>query len=102
MTDDIQFDRNFDAKPEVLEEVAPGVRRILADLPSPYTFKGTNTYVIGKGTVAVIDPGPDDPRHIEAILSSLGRETVAQILVTHTHRDHSPGATLLAKASRAE
>lgn len=102
MTDDIQFDRNFDAKPEVLEDVAPGVRRILADLPSPYTFKGTNTYVIGKGTVAVIDPGPDDPRHVDAILSSLGNETVAHILVTHTHRDHSPAAAALAKATGAK
>lgn len=102
MSEEIQFDRNFEARPGVAEEIAPGVRRILCDNPSPFTFKGTNTYIVGKGSVAVIDPGPADPRHIEAILSALGNETVAQILVTHTHRDHSPAAAAIAQATGAK
>jgi glyoxylase-like metal-dependent hydrolase (beta-lactamase superfamily II) len=99
MTDEIQFDRSFDAKPGVAEEIAPGVRRILCDNPSPFTFKGTNTYIVGKGSVAIIDPGPADPQHIQAILAALGTETVAQILVTHTHRDHSPAAAAIRQAT---
>lgn len=102
MSEEIQFDRSFDANPGVAEEIAPGVRRILCDNPSPFTFKGTNTYIVGKGSVAVIDPGPADPRHIEAILSALGNETVAQILVSHTHRDHSPAAAAIKKATGAK
>lgn len=102
MTDEISFDRNFEAVPEQMERVAPGVRRILADLPSPFTFKGTNTYVVGEGEVAVIDPGPHDSRHIEAILSALKGETITHILVTHTHRDHSPGAAALKAATGAK
>jgi len=102
MSEDIQFDRNFEAKPGVAEEIAPGVRRILCDNPSPFTFKGTNTYIVGRGSVAVIDPGPADSRHIDAILSALGSETVAQILVTHTHRDHSPAAEVIRTATGAK
>lgn len=102
MSDDIQFDRNFEAKPGIAEEIAPGVRRILCDNPSPFTFKGTNTYIVGKGEVALIDPGPDDQRHIDAILSALGNETVAHILVTHTHRDHSPAAAAIRAATGAK
>lgn len=102
MSEEIQFDRNFEAKPGVAEEIAPGVRRILCDNPSPFTFKGTNTYIVGKGSVAVIDPGPADPRHIDAILSALGNETVAQILISHTHRDHSPAAAAIRRATGAK
>lgn len=101
MSDEIQFDRNFDVKPGIAQEIAPGVRRILCDNPSPFTFKGTNTYIVGHGSVAIIDPGPSDPRHIEAILSALRNETVAQILVTHTHRDHSPAAAAIKEATGA-
>jgi glyoxylase-like metal-dependent hydrolase (beta-lactamase superfamily II) len=102
MSEEIQFDRNFEAKPGMAEEIAPGVRRILCDNPSPFTFKGTNTYIVGKGSVAVIDPGPADPRHIDAILSALGNETVAQILISHTHRDHSPAAAAIRRATGAK
>lgn len=101
MSEEIQFDRDFEVKAGVAEEVAPGVRRILCDNPSPFTFKGTNTYIVGKGSVAVIDPGPADERHIDAILRAVGKETVAQILVTHTHRDHSPAAEALKQATGA-
>src|SRR5262249_21710813 len=71
MSDDIPFDRSFDLAPETVEEVAPGLRRILADNPGPFTFKGTVTYIVGRGEVAVIDPGPDDPRHVDAILDAV-------------------------------
>jgi glyoxylase-like metal-dependent hydrolase (beta-lactamase superfamily II) len=101
MTDEIRFDRSFDARPGEVEEAAPGIRRILANNPSPYTFKGSNTYIVGHGKVALIDPGPDDPAHIDAILSALRNETVAHILVSHTHRDHSPAAAAIARATGA-
>ena len=79
-----------------LEAVAPAIRRIVAENPGPFTFLGTGTYVVGQGEVAVIDPGPDLPEHVEALLAQLGPgERVSHILVTHTHRDHSPAARLL-------
>jgi glyoxylase-like metal-dependent hydrolase (beta-lactamase superfamily II) len=77
------------------------VRRILAPNPSPFTFTGTQTYIVGAGAVAVIDPGPDDPRHVEALLGALAGERVEAILCTHTHRDHSPASRPLAAASGA-
>ena len=91
----IPFDRNFDAPYERLIEVAPRIRRLLAHNPGPFTFTGTNVSVIGEGRVAVIDPGPDDPAHLEALKHALKDETVTHILVTHTHRDHSPAARAL-------
>jgi len=76
--------------------LSPLVRRVIAQNPSAFTFHGTGTYIVGHGeNVAVIDPGPDDPAHIEALLRNLDGETVSHILITHTHRDHSPGAALL-------
>ncbi len=76
--------------------LSPLVRRVIAQNPSAFTFHGTGTYVVGHGGgVAVIDPGPDDSAHIDALLASLRGETVSHILITHTHRDHSPGAALL-------
>lgn len=76
--------------------LSPLVRRVIARNPSAFTFHGTGTYIIGHGDgVAVIDPGPDDPAHIAALLENLDGETVSHILITHTHRDHSPGAALL-------
>jgi glyoxylase-like metal-dependent hydrolase (beta-lactamase superfamily II) len=81
--------------------VGPRVRRILAPNPSPFTFTGTQTFIVGRGEVAVIDPGPDDPAHVDALLAALGSERVAAILVTHTHRDHSPASRPLAQATGA-
>ena len=72
-------------------QIAPGIRRVIANNPGPFTFHGTGTYILGTGNVAVIDPGPDDNDHIDAILAALDGETVSHILVTHTHMDHSPG-----------
>src|SRR6202045_2668938 len=92
MSEDIPFDRSFDLPPGRVEEVMPGVRRLLVDNPGPFTFKGTLTYIVGTGRVAIIDPGPVDEAHAAALLAAVAGETVTHILVTHTHRDHSPGA----------
>ena len=97
----LPLDLAFEDTPGSLHRLSPLVRRIVAPNPGPMTFKGTCTYVVGRGAVAVIDPGPDLPEHIEAILRGLGDERVAQILVTHTHRDHSPAARLLQAATGA-
>lgn len=75
-----------------LEPVSPLVRRIVARNPGPFTYHGTGTYVVGRGKVAVIDPGPDLAPHVEALLDGLRGETVTHIVVTHTHHDHSPAA----------
>ncbi len=83
------------------ERVSPLVRRVLARNPSPFTFTGTGTYIVGRGTVAVIDPGPSDAAHLAALAAALAGERVAAILVTHTHLDHSPGARALAAETGA-
>lgn len=82
--------------------LSPLVRRVIAHNPSAFTFHGTGTYIVGRGDVAVIDPGPEDSAHIEAILAALTGENVSHILITHTHRDHSPGAALLKARTGAE
>jgi glyoxylase-like metal-dependent hydrolase (beta-lactamase superfamily II) len=91
----IPFDRNFDAPYERLIPVAPRVRRLLTNNPGAFTFKGTSVAVIGEGRVVVIDPGPDDPAHLQHLRDALKGETVTHILVTHTHRDHSTAARAL-------
>lgn len=83
-------------------ELHPLVRRVLAPNPSPFTFTGTQTYLVGRGDVTVIDPGPSDARHIDAILAATKGETIRYITCTHTHRDHSPGASPLKEASGAQ
>jgi glyoxylase-like metal-dependent hydrolase (beta-lactamase superfamily II) len=85
-----------------IEAIAPGIRRVLAKNPSAFTYTGTGTYIIGEGTVAVIDPGPDDPAHIAALIDALAGETVSHIVITHTHRDHSPAAPALKAATSAQ
>jgi glyoxylase-like metal-dependent hydrolase (beta-lactamase superfamily II) len=101
MSDDIPFDKSFDLAPGRVEDVRPGVRRILCNNPGPFTFKGTVSYILGKGRVAIIDPGPLDEAHIAALLDAVRGETVTHILVTHTHRDHSPAAARVKAASGA-
>jgi glyoxylase-like metal-dependent hydrolase (beta-lactamase superfamily II) len=101
MSDDIPFDKTLDLAPGQTDEVAPGVRRVLCDNPGPFTFKGTVSYIVGRGKVAIVDPGPDDEAHIAALLAAVRNETVTHILVTHTHRDHSPAAAAIKAATGA-
>jgi glyoxylase-like metal-dependent hydrolase (beta-lactamase superfamily II) len=77
------------------------VRRVTAPNAGPFTFHGTNTYLIGERQIAVLDPGPADPDHIAALLRAAGDARIRHILVSHTHRDHSPGARLLQAATGA-
>jgi glyoxylase-like metal-dependent hydrolase (beta-lactamase superfamily II) len=82
-------------------EVEPLVRRVLAANPGPFTYTGTQTYIVGHGEVAVIDPGPDEADHVAALIAAVEGETVTAILCTHTHRDHSPAAVALKAATGA-
>jgi len=91
----IRFNHDFDPQYGNVVEVVPGVRRIVATNSGPFTGPGTGTYIIGEGEVAVVDPGPMIPAHIDALLKGLGDEKVSHILVTHTHVDHSPASVLL-------
>ncbi|HEX8194308.1 MAG TPA: MBL fold metallo-hydrolase [Allosphingosinicella sp.] len=77
------------------------VRRVLAPNPSAFTYTGTQTFIVGDGEVAIIDPGPDDPAHVAALLAATAGERVAAIVCTHTHRDHSPASRALAAATGA-
>ena len=97
----IPFERADPGPPGILQRLTPLVRRMVAGNRSPFTFTGTCTYVIGQGDVAIIDPGPDLPAHRDALMAALGSERIAHILVTHTHRDHSPGARFLKAATGA-
>lgn len=103
MAEPIPFDKDFDATPYRVERVSPLVRRIVAPNPSAFTFTGTCTYIVGEGAVTVIDPGPADAGHLDALEAALAEkgERLTHILVTHTHRDHSPGATLLKQRTGA-
>ncbi len=101
MSDDIPFERGFDVTPGAVEQVSPLVRRVIAGNPGPFTFTGTCSYVVGRGQVAIVDPGPDDAAHIEALLAATAGETLTHIAVTHTHRDHSPAARALRAATGA-
>jgi glyoxylase-like metal-dependent hydrolase (beta-lactamase superfamily II) len=78
-----------------VDQVSPLIRRVIADNPGPFTYTGTGTYIVGRGEVAVIDPGPDLPQHLEAILAAVAGERITHILVTHHHADHSPLAAPL-------
>ncbi len=84
-----------------VERVSPLVRRVLAHNPGPFTYTGTGTYIVGEGTVAIVDPGPDDAGHVAALLAAVAGETVSHIVVTHTHRDHSPAAPAVKAATGA-
>ena len=87
--------------PIVPVTLEPLVRRLLAPNPSPFTYTGTETYIVGRGELAVIDPGPDLPEHVDAILAATADERIAAILCTHTHRDHSPASRALQVATGA-
>ena len=86
-----------------VEELEPGLRRILAPNPSPMTFWGTNTYLLGSREIAVIDPGPDSTPHLNSILTALlPGQRITHIFVTHSHIDHSPLASQLSDITQAE
>jgi glyoxylase-like metal-dependent hydrolase (beta-lactamase superfamily II) len=91
-----------DLTPGVPSALSPLVRRIVAPNPGPFTGPGTNTYLVGIDEVAVIDPGPDDASHIDAIVGASMKERVRWVLLTHTHPDHFPGTRRLVKATGAE
>jgi glyoxylase-like metal-dependent hydrolase (beta-lactamase superfamily II) len=99
--DDIPFERNFDPKPDEVQQVSPLIRRVLAPNPGPFTFTGTCTYIVGRGEVAIIDPGPDNPNHVAALIDATKGERVAHVVITHTHRDHAPASRALAAATGA-
>jgi glyoxylase-like metal-dependent hydrolase (beta-lactamase superfamily II) len=98
---EIPFRRDLEFEYGRLETISPLIRRIVARNPGPFTLHGTGTYVVGHGRVAVIDPGPALPEHIEALLHALRGETIEHILVTHTHLDHSPASAAVKQATAA-
>lgn len=91
----------MDAPYARLEQLEPGVARILAHNPSAFTYYGTQTYLVGEREVALIDPGPDLPEHLDAVEEALAGRPVVAIMCTHTHRDHSPAARALAERTGA-
>ena len=101
MVENISFDKSFDLVAGEIKEILPGVRALCAGNASAFTFTGTITHILGRGQVAIVDPGPDDPRHVAALLDAVRGESVTHILVTHTHRDHSPAAAMIKAATGA-
>ena len=101
MADDIPFDQTLGLAPDTVSEPMPGLRLVMANNPGPFTFKGTMSYILGRGRVAIVDPGPDDPAHTAALLHAVRGETVTHIFVTHTHRDHSPAVPRIKAATGA-
>jgi glyoxylase-like metal-dependent hydrolase (beta-lactamase superfamily II) len=102
MAEELPFKKTMIFTYGVPRELAPGVVRIVANNPSHFTFKGTNTYLVGAGqSVALIDPGPEDPAHLKAILDTLGQRKLSHVIITHTHRDHTDGMPALLAATGA-
>lgn len=95
MTTPLRHVRDLRTQPGRTDIVSPMIRRVVADNPGPFTYLGTGTYIVGSERVAVIDPGPRDEAHVDALVHALRGETVEAILVTHTHGDHSPATALL-------
>jgi glyoxylase-like metal-dependent hydrolase (beta-lactamase superfamily II) len=101
MADDLVFETEFPVMSGACIPLSPLVRRVVANNPGPITFAGTCSYIVGHGKVALIDPGPDLPEHVDALLEAVRGETVTHILVSHTHRDHSPAARAIQAATGA-
>jgi len=102
MSDGPEFRTTMNFAYGVPRELAPGVVRIVANNPGPFTFKGTNTYLIGDKDLALIDPGPEDQVHLAAILAAIGGRKLSHIVITHTHRDHTDGLPALLAATGAK
>lgn len=85
---DLPLERDFDPEYGVADRLSALLRRVVCRNPGPFTFTGTNSYIVGNGTVAIVDPGPDDEAHLEALLAAVAGETVSHIVVTHRHHDH--------------
>ncbi len=94
----LTFDRTLDFEYGAVSNLTPLIRRVVARNGGPFTFHGTGTYIVGKGRVAIIDPGPELDEHIAALLRAVEGEAVTHLIVTHTHRDHSPAARRLKRA----
>ncbi|MEM7406825.1 MAG: MBL fold metallo-hydrolase [Pseudomonadota bacterium] len=101
MSEPIPFVRDMTFEYGEVDELSPLVRRVIAHNPSPFTYTGTGTYIIGRGKVAIVDPGPSDEDHVAAVLKAVEGETITHVLVTHTHSDHSPGCRILARSTDA-
>jgi glyoxylase-like metal-dependent hydrolase (beta-lactamase superfamily II) len=93
----LSFDRTFDPQTGQAVPIAAGITRVTAPNASAYTFTGTNSFLLGHERVAVLDPGPDDPLHLTALVDAIGGRPVDAIILTHTHRDHSASARQLAR-----
>ncbi len=93
----IPFVRDIKFEYGQVDQVSPLIRRVVANNPGPFTFTGTGVYIVGRGEVAVIDPGPDMAEHLQALLAAVTGERVTHILTTHTHSDHSPLARPFAR-----
>lgn len=98
---EIPFCRELQFEYGEVARLSPNIRRVVANNPGPFTLYGTGTYILGRGNVAVIDPGPADPAHIDAIVAATEGERITHLLVTHTHMDHSPGCRLLREVTDA-
>ncbi|MBB4303881.1 glyoxylase-like metal-dependent hydrolase (beta-lactamase superfamily II) [Rhodobium orientis] len=97
----LAFVTDFEPRHGEPVRLTPLVARVTAANSGPFTFHGTNSYIVGDRTVMVVDPGPDDPAHVEALIAAIGKRPVSHILVTHTHRDHSPASRALKAATGA-
>lgn len=97
----LDFDLAFEPAHGSAVPVADLVQRVTANNPSPFTFHGTNSYIVGGDTVAVIDPGPEDEAHFQALMAALAGRRVSHIMVSHTHKDHSPLSRRLREATGA-
>jgi glyoxylase-like metal-dependent hydrolase (beta-lactamase superfamily II) len=98
----LEFIHTFDADYGNAVRLSPLLRRITCNNPGAFTFRGTNSFIVGQGTVAIVDPGPDDDKHLAALLDAVAGETVSHIVVTHSHMDHSPLAEKLKAATGAK
>jgi glyoxylase-like metal-dependent hydrolase (beta-lactamase superfamily II) len=99
---EIAFNRDFTVEYGLIETISPLVRRVVARNAGAFTFRGTATFIVGHGKVAVIDPGPDYADHVDALLNALRGETIEHLVITHTHIDHSPAARAVQAATGAK